>query len=84
MDIGGSIVVLVVSWWVAFQALLPVGVRSQTEEGQTLPGDPGAPVQGKLLKKGLWAAAIAIVIWAVLFAIIHYSGLSFDDLPSFY
>ena len=83
MSIGGSIVVFVIAWWLAFQALLPVGVRSPAEEGRVLDGDPGAPVKGNLLVKGLWAAAIAAVIWGVLFALIEYSGLDFEDLPSF-
>jgi predicted secreted protein len=84
MNIGGSIVVLVIAWWIAFQALLPVGVRSPADEGIALPGDPGAPIRGNFLKKGLWAGAIAIVVWGMLFSIVHYSGLSFADIPSLY
>jgi predicted secreted protein len=82
MNIGGSIVVLVIAWWIAFQALLPVGVKSPAELGQSMAGDPGAPVRPNLLRKGLWAAVIAVLIWGVLFALVHYSGLSFDDFPS--
>lgn len=82
MSIGGSIVVIVIAWWIAFQALLPVGVKSQSETGQSLAGDPGAPVKADLLKKGLWAGAIAALVWAALFALVHYSGLTFADLPS--
>ena len=84
MNVGGSIVVLVIIWWIAFQALLPVGVRSPAEEGVELPGDPGAPIRGDFLKKGLWAAVIAVVGWAILFAIVHWSGLTFADIPSLY
>jgi len=82
MNIGGSIVVLVIAWWIAFQALLPVGVKSPAETGEKMVGDPGAPVRADLLKKGLWSCVIAAVIWAVLFSLVQYSGLSFDDLPS--
>lgn len=82
MNIGGSIVVLVIAWWIAFQALLPVGVRSPADEGITLPGDPGAPIRGNFLKKGLWAAAIAVLVWAILFGIVRWSGLGFEDIPS--
>lgn len=82
MNIGGSIVVLVIAWWIAFQALLPVGVKSPAEAGEKLAGDPGAPVKADLLKKGLWAGIIAVLVWAALFALVHYSGLTFADLPS--
>lgn len=83
MNVGGSIVVFVIAWWLAFQALLPVGVRSPAEEGRVLEGDPGAPVKANLLVKGLCAATIAAIVWGILFALIEYSGLDFEDLPSF-
>ena len=53
MNVGGSVVVFVIAWWLAFQALLPVGVRSPAEEGRVLDGDPGAPVRGNLFVKPL-------------------------------
>lgn len=82
MQIGGSIVVLVIAWWIAFQALLPVGVQSPHEAGEKLNGDPGAPVKPDLLRKGLWSGLIAVVVWAIMFGLVQYSGLSFDDFPS--
>lgn len=84
MGIGGSIVVLTIAWWIAFQALLPVGVRNPAESGETLPGDPGAPVKGHLGWKMLAAAGIALAIWGVLYALVWWSGLSWEDLPSIY
>ncbi len=82
MNVGGSIVVLVIAWWLAFQALLPVGVKAPHETGETLSGDPGAPVKPNLLKKGLWAGVIAVLVWAALFSVVHYSDLKIEDLPS--
>jgi len=82
MEIGGSIVVIVIAWWIAFQALLPVGVRTPAEDGVDLVGDPGAPTNPRLLAKGLWAFGIALMVWAVLFAVVRWSGLTFADLPS--
>ncbi|MCC6921010.1 MAG: DUF1467 family protein [Alphaproteobacteria bacterium] len=82
MEIGGSVVVFVIAWWIAFQALLPVGVKTPEEAGVTMVGDPGAPTNPRLFIKGLWAGAIAIVVWAALFSLIKWSGLTFADLPS--
>lgn len=84
MGIGGSIVVLVIVWWIAFQALLPVGVRNPAESGVNLAGDPGAPVHANLLVKGLWAALVAVLVWAALFGVVHWSGLTWSDLPSIF
>ena len=82
MDIGGSIVVLIIAWWIAFQAMLSVGVKSQSEAGGDFIGEPAAPVSPNLLWKGMWSAVIAVIIWAVLFSIIQWSGLSMEDIPS--
>lgn len=82
MNIGGSIVVLVIAWWLAFQALLPAGVKAPHEVGEKLKGDPGAPVNPNLLRKGLWAGVIAVAIWAVLFSVVHFSDIKIEDLPS--
>ena len=85
MDIAGSIVVLLVGWWIAFQAMLPVGVKNHAEAGaaDSKPiGDPGAPMRPDLLRKALWSGVIALAIWAALFTLINWSGLKFSDLPS--
>ena len=84
MGIGGSIVVFTVAWWIAFQALLPVGVRNPAEAGVDLAGDPGAPVRPRLLLKALWASLIALAIWGGLFALVEWSGLDWADLPSIF
>lgn len=83
MGIGGSVVVFTIIWWIAFQALLPVGVRNPGEVGVDLTGDPGAPVSPRLWLKALWASLIALAGWAALYALVHWSGLDWSDLPSF-
>ncbi len=82
MGIAGSLMVIIVSWWLAFFALLPVGVRSQLEDGAVIPGtEPSAPTSPKLWLKAIWAFAIAIVIWLALYAIIEYRLVDIDDIP---
>jgi predicted secreted protein len=82
MGIAGSLMVIIVSWWLAFFALLPVGVRSQLEDGAVIPGtEPSAPTAPKLWLKAIWAFAIAIVIWLALYAIIEYRLIDIDDIP---
>ena len=44
MSISGAIAVYFVCWWIVLFAILPFGVKSQSETGDTTPGtDPGAP-----------------------------------------
>jgi predicted secreted protein len=80
MGIAGSLVVFFIAWWIAFQAMLPFGVVSQ-HEAETTPGtEPAAPLKPDLLKKGLWAAFWAFLVWAGLFYFIEYSGVGMKDL----
>ena len=74
--------VIAIAWWLAFFLLLPVGIRSQIEDGNVLPGsEPSAPTAPRLWLKALWALVIALVFWGVLFWLIEMSGISIDDIP---
>ncbi len=70
MDPVSGIVVFVISFWLAFFIALPIGVRSQAEEGEVVPGsEPGAPAIGNVLKKAIWSAVAAGVMTAI-FAVV--------------
>ncbi len=68
-------VTFVIAWWMVFLAVLPIGVRSQLEEGEMEEGtEPGAPVHHMLPKKALWATIGAVVITVIAF-LIGISGI---------
>lgn len=82
MGIAGSLMVISITWWLAFFALLPLGVRSQLEDGKVVPGtEPSAPTAPQLGLKAIWAFAIALVLWGGLFAVIEYELVALDDVP---
>ncbi len=82
MNIGGSLVVFGIAWWIAFIAVLPWGVRSQAESGDVTEGtDPGAPTTPQLGRKAIAATIIAVIVWAALFATIEFRLLTLDDFP---
>lgn len=65
MSISSSIAIYFVLWWVVLFAVLPFGVRSQVEEGESVPGsDPGAPVLPRMARKMIWTTVISLVIFA--------------------
>lgn len=81
MGIAGSLVTIIIFWWLSFFMLLPVGVRSQIEEGNVEPGTvASAPTQPHLLRKALAALAIALVLWLTVFMIIEFRVITFEDL----
>jgi len=82
MGIAGSLMVISIAWWLAFFMMLPIGVRSQLEDGNVVPGtEPSAPVSPQLGKKAGWAFVVALAIWAGLFCLIEFKLISIDDIP---
>ena len=82
MNIVLGLALYFVIWWTVLFAVLPIGVKSQYETGEVVPGSEGAaPVRPMLLKKAL----ITTVLAAVLFGIVHLfmveKIVSLDDLP---
>jgi predicted secreted protein len=67
--------IYVVVWWITIFAILPIGVRSQDETGEAVPGaDPGAPVAPRLAMK----AAITTIVSAVIVVLIYFLRLYLD------
>jgi predicted secreted protein len=82
MGIAGSLMVIMIGWWLAFFAMLPFGVRSQIEDGSVVPGtEPSAPTAPNLRRKAVWALVIALIAWALLFWVVEMSGLTVEDIP---
>ncbi|MEM0899091.1 MAG: DUF1467 family protein [Pseudomonadota bacterium] len=82
MELLSAIALFFIIWWVVLFAVLPVGVRSQAEDGEaTLGTEHGAPVRPEMGKKMLMTTAISAVVFGVYFFVTVVLGYSFDDLP---
>jgi predicted secreted protein len=76
MPVVSFIAVYVLIWSLVLQAVLPFGVKSQSESGGVTEGtDPGAPVRPLWLRKILATTLIALVLWGVFFWIATSTGL---------
>jgi predicted secreted protein len=81
MGVAGSLMIIVIGWWLAFFALLPIGARTQVDDGHVVPGtEPGAPTTPKLARKAIWALVIALLMWAVLYWLIEIRRVTVDDI----
>ncbi len=72
-----SIAVYFTIWWVTLFAVLPFGVRSVAEAGETdtpTGVDRGAPVVPHLARKALATTLVAAILFAALDAYVYYSG----------
>ena len=68
-------------WWVVLFAVLPWGVQSQHESGDTTPGtDPGAPVVPKLGRKLLWTTLVAGLLFSAFYIVTANHLVTFAGL----
>ena len=82
MSLSFAIAIYVIIWWIVLFAMLPIGVRSQGEEGEIAPGtEEGAPQQPRLLAKMLATTVVASIVFAVVYAIIAHKLIALDDIP---
>ncbi|MFY7961126.1 MAG: DUF1467 family protein [Elsteraceae bacterium] len=67
-----GIVLYIMIWWTVLFTMLPIGVRVPQNP------EPGiatsAPEHPNLLKKIVWTSLTSVVVWLLIYALIH-SGL---------
>jgi predicted secreted protein len=81
MSITGAIVLFAVIWFVTLLVLLPIGLRTQGEAGDVVPGTPAsAPADAMIGRKLLWTTAVTVVLWGAVSAVILWGGLSVRDI----
>ena len=77
-----AISMYVVIWWIVLFAMLPIGVRTQEEEGEVAPGTAeSAPHMPKLLPKMFATTVVASVVFAVVYVIIVHRVITLDQIP---
>jgi predicted secreted protein len=68
MPVTTAIAIFFLIWWVVLFAVLPWGVRSQSERGEVAPGtDPGAPAVPHLGRKLVWTTLVSAVIFVACY-----------------
>ncbi len=81
MTITSVIVLYVVLWFLTLFVVLPMRVRSQSEDGSVVPGTPAsAPADPMIRTKMKWVTLVATLLWAALCAVILWGGLTVRDL----
>jgi len=82
MNIVAAVAIYFVCWWITLLTVLPIGVRTQSEEGEVVPGTvASAPAIPRMGRKLLLTTILALIPWSIGFAILEYDILSFADFP---
>ncbi|MGE3065419.1 MAG: DUF1467 family protein [Hyphomicrobiaceae bacterium] len=70
-----------VLWWTVLFAVLPLGVRTQDEAGDVVPGTPGsAPVHPRLVRVALITTVVSTVIFGVVWGAIDIGWLDISSI----
>lgn len=67
MNVTGALALYFIIWWLTLFAVLPIGVRSQEEAGEVVPGSEiGAPAKARMGFKVLLTTAISIPVFLLV------------------
>lgn len=83
MSITTSLAIYFITWWIVLFAVLPWGVRSQSEAGDVVPGsDPGAPASHRVGRTLLWTTVVATIVFGLMWAAYSNGLIPIDYLMS--
>ena len=84
MNVVSALVLFTVVWFVTLLVALPIGVRTQGEAGEVVPGTPAsAPVDAMIRRKMLWVTVVSLAVWAAICAVIIWGGITVEDIDVF-
>jgi predicted secreted protein len=73
MTISFALAIYTIIWWTVLFAVLPIGVRTQGEDGVIVPGTPAsAPSAPRLLRVLVLTTVISALVFAALWALVRY------------
>ena len=81
MSLTFAIAIYFIIWWTVLFAVLPIGVRTQAEDGAIVPGTPeSAPAAPRLLRVVFLTTVISALVFAALWALIRYGIVDLNSL----
>jgi predicted secreted protein len=81
MSITFAVAVYLVIWWTVLFAVLPIGVRTQGEDGAIIPGTPeSAPTTPRLLRIVLLTTVISALVFGAMWAAVVYGVVDLEQL----
>lgn len=84
MSIISAIVLLWVMWFIVLMCIIPIGLTTQAEAGETAEGTPAsAPVNPMIWKKAVQTTVVTLILWSATCAFILWSGVTVRDIDFF-
>jgi predicted secreted protein len=83
MSITFGLALYFIIWWTVLFAVLPIGLRTQDEAGDVVPGTPAsAPAAPRLLRVFLITTVLAAAVFAVVWAVMHFRLIDLGVMPT--
>lgn len=83
MPILSAFAVYFVIWWITLFAVLPIGMRTQAEAEEVVPGSvESAPARFRGGKVVLATTVVSAAIYGAWYAVTAYFGVGLDSLPN--
>lgn len=71
-------------WWVTLFIILPIGVRTQADEGDVTMGTAeSAPLKLRMGRKLIWTSIVSAAVFGVYVVLTVVFGFSVDSIPRF-
>ena len=81
MSISFAVAIYLLIWWTLLFAVLPLGLRTQGEDGTVVPGTPeSAPTAPRLLRLALLNTVISALVFAAMWAAVRYGVVDLQQL----
>ena len=76
--------IYLIVWWTVLFAVLPFGSKTYADAGieVTDGGDPGAPVNPRLLQKAWTTTWVSAIVYAIGYAVYALHLIPLPDLPT--
>ncbi|NBB50114.1 DUF1467 family protein [Rhizobium sp. CRIBSB] len=82
MAILSGLAVYFVIWWLTLFAVLPIGLRTQDEDQNVVPGTvASAPTRFRAARIFLLTTLVSALIYGAWYVAGSYFGIGFKDLP---
>lgn len=79
MSIGLAVAIYFIVWWTVLFAVLPIGLKTQEEEGHVVPGTPeSAPARPRFLLIIVLTSLISAAVFALIYAVLVWQIIDWD------
>jgi len=84
MSLSLSLAIYFIIWWLVLFTVLPIGVTTQGEENEVVPGTPeSAPIAPQLGRKFLITTLVSAIIFGIFYGLVAYDVINIRDISVF-